>query len=109
MAFIKIPISSTPSKVITVIIDQVSYRLRMDWVEKDESWYMSLYQINGAPIFLSHKVLYNNSINDKYRYIDPAPQGSMMLIDSTNTKLKPDYESISTTDDLYYLSVDGVL
>lgn len=104
MALIQIPVSSTPSESFALTIDQVTYRAGFNWAEKNLAWYMDLYQVSGEPVFLGHKVMYNSSIFEKYSYIDPSPQGTLILLDTTNTRLTPDYNSISTTDRLYYLS-----
>jgi len=109
MAIVQVPVSSSPSELFSISLDQVTYRMKFNWVEKLGGWYMSLYRSNGDPMFLGHRVNYNSPLSSKYSYLSESPQGFLLLVDTTNTKLSPDFDSISTTDKLYYVSLDEVI
>lgn len=99
---IKINLNSVPSEIFTIELEQVAYRMKVNWVDKEDAWYLSLYDRFGQAIFLGHKLLYNSDISTKYKAHENMPQGLFALVDSTGGLDRPTYESLSTTDAFYY-------
>lgn len=105
---IEITLNSQPSEIFTIELDQVVYRVRLSWVDKEDAWYLDLYDRFGQALFLGHKVLYGASILAKYHAIPGVPQGEFLLLDGTAQRLRPTYESISDTDRFFYFDESEV-
>lgn len=105
---VKINISERPSQIFTVNLDQVAYRMKVRWNDRVTAWYIDLYDISGQAIFLSHRLLYNRVILSKYRANALCPQGELILYDTTTSLDRPSFETLSTTDQLYYLTASEV-
>lgn len=80
MAVKQIPVTSKADSVITVILDNQAYDLRMQWNGRDESWYMYLGKQAAAPNFKT-KMRVGYDLLSTFSAYDDVPQGIMLVID----------------------------
>lgn len=102
---LKIALESNYSYKFSTILDQVTYQIKLDWIEKEDAWYLDLYDRYGDPLILGHKLLYGNLILSKYHANADVPQGEFLLVKGElGTLLRPTLESVSSGDTLYYIT-----
>ena len=100
---------SSDSYRFTTILDQVTYQLRMNWIAKEDAWYMDIYDGANDPLILGHKLLYGNIILDKYHADSRVPKGEFAFVSGLSSDLlRPTYDSVSKGDALYYFSVEDL-
>ena len=105
-----VPLSSDFSYIFTIILEQVTYRIRVNWVGKEDSWYMDLYDRLGEPLILGHKITYNSLILNKYHANERVPQGEFLLLPGESGGLdKPTFNSVSNGDTFYYITSDELV
>lgn len=80
MAVKQIPVTSKADSVITVVLDNQAYDLRMQWNGRDESWYMYLGKQAAAPKFKT-KMRVGYDLLSTFSAYDDVPQGIMLVID----------------------------
>lgn len=80
MAVKQIPVTSKADSVITVILDNQAYDLRMQWNGRDESWYMYLGKQAAAPKFKT-KMRVGYDLLSTFSAYDDVPQGVMLVMD----------------------------
>ena len=107
MAVLKIGLTSSYSYKFTVILEQVTYQIRFNWLDKEDAWYLDLYDRFGEPLILGHKVLYSNSVLRKYHARAGVPQGEFFLLGGESGELvRPSFDSVSGGDSFYYITSD---
>ena len=107
MSLHTLKLNSDYSYKFTTILEQVTYQMRFNWIEKEDAWYLDLYDRGGEPLVLGHKLLYGNIVLTKYNANTEVPQGELMLLSGTSGDLlRPTFDSVSTGDILYYISSD---
>lgn len=83
MALSKIPINTTsaPYQTFTVVLEDKTYEITLQYNERDDSWYITLGLPNLSPIFKT-KVTNGVDILRKYRAYEDVPKGSMFVVDN---------------------------
>ena len=80
MAVKIIPVTSKADSVITIVLDNQAYDLRMQWNGRDESWYMYLGKQAAAPKFKT-KVRVGYDLLKTFSAYDDVPQGMLIVLD----------------------------
>ncbi len=104
---ISIPLKSIYSYSFSVILEQVNYRMKFNWSDKEDAWFFDIYSRSNEPLILGHKLLYNNSTLIKHHANSEVPQGEFILVAGESGELlRPTFNSISKGDVLYYATSD---
>lgn len=61
-----------------VVWDNITYELRFQWNERDESWFMSIGDVGSDPI-LSFKLTSYIDVLKPFRCIEGVPQGRLCI------------------------------
>ena len=93
-----------------VLLDGVSYFLTFKWNSRDEAWYVTVSLVGGVDLF-TVKAATNRVFNDQYKYIEEAPQGNLMVVDTIGGKGRVDYENftIDRRYRLFYLEAENLV
>ena len=79
----------------------------MNWIGKEDAWYLDLYDEFGDPLILGHKLLYSNSLLIKHHANSSVPQGEFILAAGESGDLdRPTFNSVSNGDTFYYFTSD---
>lgn len=103
MSLLEIPITSLADSTSTVILDSISYDIRLQWNGRDESWYVYIGRTNQEFLFKT-KVTNGSDFLRKYRSYATCPQGVMLVLDKEKLygRLSRDSFSSSRFSLLYY-------
>ncbi len=63
-----------------VILDNVTYRLRLQWNQRELSWYLSLGLV-GQSFTFKTKCVNGLDLLRPYRYMDSVPKGGFYIVD----------------------------
>ena len=70
-------IDGFPDQTMRVVLDNETYEMRMQWNERDESWWLSLGPVGDSPL-VTRKVTACQDILDGLHYRDDLPKGRLM-------------------------------
>jgi hypothetical protein len=77
------------------------YVLHLDWSERDESWYLSIYDQDEVPLALGLRLLVGHPLL-KGQTNPKLPPGFMTVVDSTGLDVDPGLTDIGTRAFLVY-------
>lgn len=66
-------------QVMRVVLDNETYEMRLQWNERDESWWVSLGPLGDDPL-VCRKVCNCQDILDGLHYRDDLPKGRLMVL-----------------------------
>ncbi len=98
-----IPVFDTASFTEQLTIEEVNYRLRLDWNYRGQFWQMSWYDRDLALIVAGIKVVINYPLLGPYKYL-PIPQGELLAIDTSEPNLRIEDGDLGTRVNLVYLT-----
>jgi hypothetical protein len=75
-----LPTSTLPDYTQTVVLDGVSYDLRLQWNTREEAWYGYLGP-TGLPFLIKVKIVNGWDLLRPFKYIEGIPKGELYLID----------------------------
>lgn len=82
MSYIPIPITEdSPDQIFTLILEGVSYDMRLQWNNRDESWEIFLGRQGQPPMFTS-KLTTNADVLKLYKAYEDTPNGVLVVLDS---------------------------
>lgn len=95
---LKIPTKIDASAYIsqTTTLEGTDYRLTIKWNERDEYWYLDVYDIDDVALATGIRLVSNISL---LRKKDILSDGILCVIGQAY----PDYDGLGLTSDLYYL------
>lgn len=102
MAFFEIPLpQDEPHITEQVILDGVTFTIECRWNERESSWYLSLYDVEGEPIMTDKKMVADWSLT--YRLLhDDRPAGDLLVVDVSGTGVDPALSDIGERVILVY-------
>lgn len=107
MAVFTLDLKSKTSYEFTTTLEQETYRIKLNWSNKEDAWYFNLYDRFSNPLILGHKLLYGNLILGKHHANASVPQGEFLLLKGISGEpTRPSFKSVSEGDTLYYITSD---
>ena len=107
MALLEISVPDSPDSGFTVILDSISYDLRLQWNGRDESWYMFLGLSNQEYLFKS-KLTSGWDILSEYRAYEDTPKGVIVAVDNEKSFGRLQRDSFTSGRfALYYFTEDS--
>lgn len=80
MALINIPVPNGPDNKFTIVLEGVSYDVRIVWNTRDQAWYISMGLTNNIYKFTS-KITTKANILRPYRAYEEVPNGILVALD----------------------------
>lgn len=80
MSLLEIPTIDNPDYTYTVVLDSVSYDMRLFWNGRDESWYIFM-GLSNQPYVFKTKITNGSDILSKYRAYNDVPKGVLIVLD----------------------------
>lgn len=74
-----------PDQTMRVVLDSITYEMRFQWNERDESWLVYFGDVGAEPT-ISFKLTAFVDLFAPYRYMDNIPDGRLMVISFTEYK-----------------------
>ncbi len=75
-------------------LDGRDYLLRFAWNQREERWYLSLFDDEESPLVQSIKLVCNWPILRHYRSDPRVPPGELMAMDLTGNNTPPGFEEL---------------
>lgn len=72
-------IDGTPDQSFRIVLDSVTYEVRFQWNERDESWLFMIGDVGTDPT-VTMKLTVMTDLLAPYRYMDNIPQGNLYLL-----------------------------
>lgn len=76
-----------------VVLDNITYRLRLQWNQREQAWYISL-GLTGQPFTVKTKCVVGLDFLRPYRYMNTVPNGSFYIIDFEKTYGRVSYDQL---------------
>ena len=110
MSLIKIPISSDPDNTQVIVLEDVSYNLRIQWNTRDESWHAYI-GLLGQDFKIKFKMTVGLDLLNPYRGYDEVPDGTLAIIDTERAfgRVGRDNFGIDRRFELWYETSDGTI
>jgi len=89
MAILTIPTSTEPFQRMTVRLDGRDYVLELRYNQREERWYLSIADDEGAPILSGLKLQANWPLLWRHRYNTQVPPGEILAAVTTATDRSP--------------------
>jgi hypothetical protein len=86
-----------------MVIDQRTYTIRMDWNDRDSSWYMNLKDDNDAYLLVGQRIAVGCDLF-RNKAIPGMPQGVLLCLDTTGLQEDPGFSDLDTRHYLIYAS-----
>lgn len=83
-------------------LDGAVFDLQLFWNNRSQSWFLSLYDAQGAAIFEGKKVVAGASFLDRIQN-DDAPAGTLLAFDTTGAGHKPGLQELGRRVKLFYV------
>lgn len=89
MSQLVIPTTADPFQQQTVQLDGIKYVMSLSYNQREERWYLSLADDEGAPIVSGLKLQANWGLFWRHRYNVKVPPGELMAMATTTDKSPP--------------------
>ncbi len=89
-----------------ITLDGQSYSFNYRYNLRDASWIVSIGLVSEEPMF-TVKACCNRVFNDQYFHLDNAPQGALMIVDSTGKYGRVDFEGLSSNGRYKLIYING--
>ena len=89
-------------QTMRVVLDSVTYEMRFQWNERDESWLVSLGDVGATPT-LSFKLTTVIDILAPFRYLDNVPNGKLVVFSFEQSTKRVGRYNIGFLSDLQLL------
>jgi hypothetical protein len=81
MAVLTIPVKDLAFQTFSIVLENNSYDLTLQWNDRDESWHLSLARSGYTPLFKT-KITNGTDLLRKCRAYQSCPKGLMFVVDS---------------------------
>lgn len=88
MAYVLPHVGSDADEAFTVLLEGDTYKFRMKWNSRDESWTIYI-GYSGEDAVMSQKVLSGFDLLETYSYRDGVPPGNLYILDIVKTYGRP--------------------
>jgi len=88
-------------------LDDVIYRVRIEWIERPGAWYLSLDSADGTPLLVRRRLVLGADLSAG-RYTPAWPAGFFALVDLSGSGVEPDYEALGRRVFLAYATATEV-
>lgn len=97
-------------QTMRVVLDSVTYEMRFQWNERDESWFVSFGDVGSDPT-ITFKLVTVFDIFKPFRYMDNIPDGQLRVFSFTQSTKRVGRYNIGFLSDLQlvYSSPDSEL
>lgn len=65
-------------QTMRVVLDSVTYEMRFQWNERDESWFVSFGDVGANPT-VTFKLTSYIDVLEPFRYLDELPNGTLIV------------------------------
>lgn len=90
----------------TCDLDSVTYSFSFEWNDRDSGWYMSIGDVNGAPLLSGARVVLGYLLTAIHRAQVPTlPPGDLVAFDTSTTDTEPGLGDLGDRVILAYVSV----
>lgn len=105
---IEIPVATdTPLYTQRVTLDGIEYVLKFDWNDRENRWYLSLYDVSETPLATGIKIVSNWPLLRRFTSAN-MPPGSLMAADlSPQGGESPMYADLGVRVKLLYFPKNG--
>lgn len=93
-------IDGYPDQIFKVVLDNVTYQIRMVWIERDESWLMYIGEVGSDPT-ISFKVVSCVDLLANYKQLDGVPSGELWLFSFRNFDARVGRYTIGPVGEMY--------
>lgn len=91
------------------VINAVELWLEFRWNERDNAWYMSMYDLEDDPIFEGEKVALGALIGARKRYDPRWPGGCFLADDTSGANVEAGLDDLGARVQLRYFTRDEAL
>ncbi len=95
----------------TVDLEGVIYRVRLIYRERQDSWYLDLYDAADVALLTGKRLSANTALLAPYQ-IEGLPPGELMLVDveaaDDQAAVEADFESLGFRHQLFYYEVEDL-
>ncbi len=109
MAVFRLPLDAeAPHSRRSVQLEGVSYLIDLDWNERNEAWFVSVYldDAGPTPIVQGFRVVIGSPVLRRVR-TPPRPPGDILFIDTSGEDLDPGRDDVGArVQGLYYERAD---
>lgn len=107
MALLAFPIEpSTPNQRMDFALDGTRYVFEFRWNDRDQAWFMSMFDEQESPIMESVKITLGSIIGS--HYVDPRkPPGPIFAADLSNLNQEAGIDDLGERVQVYYSEVDA--
>ena len=81
MAVFTIPVKDIPFQTFSIVLENTSYEMTLQWNTREESWYLSLARAGFTPLFKT-KITNGTDLLLKYRAYQSCPKGILFVRDT---------------------------
>jgi len=105
MAIWSLKCGGEPDQTYSVVLDYVSYDIRLRWNNRDESWQLTIGN-SGLPPSIKFKVTNGINLLKGYYHLTGVPEGSLFAVDMVTGFGRVDYDEfgIDKRFNLVYIS-----
>lgn len=93
---------SVPDQRFTTTLVGVTFAMRVRWNSRDESWYLSIYDLLGNRIRVGIRLMLGTFLRSNARADFPA--GSFRMVDTSGQKLDARFDDLGTRVKLKFTS-----
>lgn len=96
-----------PDQTMRVVLDSVTYEMRFQWNERDESWLVYFGDVGSEPT-VSFKLTAFVDVLQPFQYLENIPNGRLMVISYTSFRKRVGRYNIGFLSELqlFYASQD---
>jgi len=110
MAIFSLPISDTPDNTQTIVLEGISYDVRIQWNTRDESWNV-FWGVSGEGFKFKFKIVNGLDLLLPYKAYDECPNGFLAASDNERLygRVGRDNFGIDKRFELFYITSDSTL
>lgn len=86
---------------IRVILEGIQLILRIDWIERELRWMLSIYNAQETPLLLGLPMNINTELIERFE-IDGLPPGKLLFYDSTGGSIEAGRDDLGDRAKLIY-------
>lgn len=101
MTAFEIPLISQP-QLLRVVLNAVTYQLRIVWNDINQSWVMDVLDTNGNPLVQGVPLITGSDLMGPFQYLN---FGGMFIVQTDNdTRAVPTFTNLGQTGHLYFVT-----
>lgn len=103
MSTVALPLrTDLPHYDFTTELDGKSYTFVMKWNEREEAWYMDLYDSTNTLVIASRKIVIGWPLTNRYQD-ETLPPGTLIAVDTSNANQDPGLEDLGERVEIWYI------